>query len=90
MNISHLLHQYWKKSYDASLILKEHTKYSSDRRTMSPRSRWIYSIPFSGRFLTNEIQFHTNEIQFHTNEIQLHTSEIQFHTSEIQFYTNEI
>ena len=34
------------------------------------------TIPFSGRFLTNEIQFHTNEIQFHTNEIQFHTNEI--------------
>ena len=44
------------------------------------------TIPFSGRFLTNEIQFHTNEIQFHTSEIQFHTSEIQFHTNEIQFH----
>ena len=48
------------------------------------------TIPFSGRFLTNEIQFHTNEIQFHTNEIQFQTNEIQFHTNEIQFHTNEI
>ena len=27
MHISHLLHQYWKESYNASLIVKEHTKY---------------------------------------------------------------
>ena len=27
-------------------------------------------IPFSRRFLTNEIQFHTNEIQFHTKKFQ--------------------
>ena len=61
------------------------------RRTLA---RWVRksldTIPFSGQFLTNEIQFHTNEIQFHTNENQFHTNEIQFHTNEIQFHTNEI
>ena len=33
------------------------------------------NMPFSGRFYTNEIQFHASEIKFHTNKIQFHQEE---------------
>ena len=45
--------------------------------------------PFSGRLLTNEIQFHSSEFQFHTNEIQFHANKIQFHTNKFQFRQKE-